>query len=198
MKIHIAKESEPRYETDPVIGVWKAEGSEVVSLMGRSSRYLPLTSPKATDTTSLMSADQFGKVRACLSYFPVYVSTESSSQGLFFFNTDAGYLKVDVVSAANLEAVDLGGTSDPYCVLSLNGKKVEKTKILKKTLNPTFNESFTIPISSRSRSKLSIDVLDKNVMSKGRSEIFIDRCRSWGLGHPIIVVCAWRGRCQRF
>nr|XP_025039504.1 synaptotagmin-2 [Pelodiscus sinensis] len=47
--------------------------------------------------------------------------------------------------AADLPALDIGGTSDPYVKVFLlpEKKKKHETKVHRKTLNPTFNESFT-------------------------------------------------------
>jgi len=58
-------------------------------------------------------------------------------------------LTVGVIQAANLPAMDVGGTSDPYvkvCLLPDKKKKYE-TKIHRKTLNPIFNENFVFKVS---------------------------------------------------
>ena len=47
------------------------------------------------------------------------------------------------MSARNLVAKDKGGTSDPYVLIELGKEKKQRTKTIKKTLNPTFNESLT-------------------------------------------------------
>jgi Ca2+-dependent lipid-binding protein len=39
--------------------------------------------------------------------------------------------------------MDLSGLSDPYCVFTLN-EQVVKSKVLKKTLNPKWNEEFSL------------------------------------------------------
>ncbi|GCB64029.1 hypothetical protein scyTo_0009759, partial [Scyliorhinus torazame] len=56
-----------------------------------------------------------------------------------------GQLIVGIIQAAELAALDIGGTSDPYVKVFLlpDKKKKFETKIHRKTLNPTFNESFT-------------------------------------------------------
>ena len=55
---------------------------------------------------------------------------------------EAGSLMVEVVSAANLIAMDRGGSSDPYCSVKL-GRKKGCTKSVKKSLNPRWNETLT-------------------------------------------------------
>ena len=50
--------------------------------------------------------------------------------------------KVDIV--INGEPI---GTSDPYVVFTVNGERVHKSQVVKKSLNPTWkNEQFTVPI----------------------------------------------------
>ncbi|XP_038639408.1 synaptotagmin-1-like isoform X2 [Scyliorhinus canicula] len=60
-----------------------------------------------------------------------------------------GQLIVGIIQAAELAALDIGGTSDPYVKVFLlpDKKKKFETKVHRKTLNPTFNESFTFKIA---------------------------------------------------
>lgn len=57
-------------------------------------------------------------------------------------------LKVGVKQAADLKAMDNGGTSDPYVVVYLTSdmRKKYETKVYRKTLSPIFNESFTFQV----------------------------------------------------
>jgi len=77
-----------------------------------------------------------------------------------------GILDVAVVKARNLKPMDINGTSDPYVKVWLiyRGKKVEKKKtyIIKKTLNPTFEEEFTFltPMKKMRETQLEITVMD--------------------------------------
>ncbi|KAF5891903.1 synaptotagmin-1-like, partial [Clarias magur] len=58
-------------------------------------------------------------------------------------------LIVGVIQAEDLAAMDMSGTSDPYVKLCLLPEKKRKfeTKIHRKTLNPSFNQSFTFKVS---------------------------------------------------
>lgn len=57
-------------------------------------------------------------------------------------------LMVGIIQAAELPALDMGGTSDPYVKLFLlpDKKKKFETKVHRKTLNPVFNEQFTFKV----------------------------------------------------
>ena len=60
-------------------------------------------------------------------------------------------LTVGVLQAAELPALDMGGTSDPYVKVFLlpDKKKKYETKVHRKTLNPAFNETFTFKVTGR-------------------------------------------------
>lgn len=59
-----------------------------------------------------------------------------------------GNLTVTLVRAKNLIAADRGGASDPYVVFKVNGKEVHKSEVVKKTVNPEYNETVVVPIVS--------------------------------------------------
>ncbi|KAJ6665035.1 hypothetical protein lerEdw1_005266 [Lerista edwardsae] len=79
-------------------------------------------------------------------------------------------MKVGVKQAANLKAMDSGGTSDPYVVVYLTSdmRKKFETKVYRKTLNPVFNDSFLfqIPQAEVAESTLVMQVYDFNRFSK--------------------------------
>jgi stromal membrane-associated protein len=53
------------------------------------------------------------------------------------------YLAVTIVKAKDLVPRDKTGTSDPYCVVSI-GKVSKKTKVIKKSVNPVWNEKLLL------------------------------------------------------
>lgn len=57
-------------------------------------------------------------------------------------------MKVGVKQAADLKAMDSGGTSDPYVIVYLTSdmRKKYESKVYRKTLNPVFNETFTFQV----------------------------------------------------
>ncbi|XP_034977460.1 synaptotagmin-8 [Zootoca vivipara] len=79
-------------------------------------------------------------------------------------------MKVGVKQAADLKAMDSGGTSDPYVIAYLTSdmRKKYETKVYRKTLNPVFNESFVfkIPQADIAESTLVMQVYDFNRFSK--------------------------------
>uniref|UniRef100_A0A8C0FXF5 Synaptotagmin-1 n=1 Tax=Chelonoidis abingdonii TaxID=106734 RepID=A0A8C0FXF5_CHEAB len=88
--------------------------------------------------------------------------------GLFPFTLSQ--LVVDIIQAADLPALDIGGTSDPYVKVFLlpEKKKKHETKVHWKTLNPTFNETFTfkIPYAELGGRTLVMAVYDFDRFSK--------------------------------
>uniref|UniRef100_A0A915J5C4 C2 domain-containing protein n=1 Tax=Romanomermis culicivorax TaxID=13658 RepID=A0A915J5C4_ROMCU len=59
-----------------------------------------------------------------------------------------GRLLVTVYKAENLAAADLGGKSDPFCVLELVNQRV-KTKTVYKTLEPEWNKTFLLYVKEK-------------------------------------------------
>ena len=67
-------------------------------------------------------------------------------------------LGITVLSARNLDAADVFGTSDPFCVVALAGEgrydgRAKKTTVKKRTLNPKWHESFTYVVADPSAAR---------------------------------------------
>ncbi|KAI9275987.1 C2 domain-containing protein [Sporodiniella umbellata] len=73
-------------------------------------------------------------------------------------------IKVQLLEARQLKAMDRGGTSDPYCRVRIGSKVVHKTRHIKKTLTPQWNETFTATISPK-REALDLKVKDHNTLN---------------------------------
>uniref|UniRef100_A0A8C7W4F2 C2 domain-containing protein n=1 Tax=Oncorhynchus mykiss TaxID=8022 RepID=A0A8C7W4F2_ONCMY len=84
--------------------------------------------------------------------------------------TLAYILTVGLLQAADLLSMDSGGTSDPYVKVYVlpDKKKHFTTKVHKKTLNPTFNETFIfkIPFQEMGGKTLVMQVFDFDRFSK--------------------------------
>lgn len=62
----------------------------------------------------------------------------------FYHNVrDVGHLTVKVFSATGLASADIGGKSDPFCVLELVNARLQ-TQTEYKTLTPNWNKIFTL------------------------------------------------------
>ena len=53
----------------------------------------------------------------------------------------SGVLKILLKKGVGLKAADLNGKSDPYVIVCC-GKQERKSKIIKKTLDPVWNQTF--------------------------------------------------------
>ncbi|SCU98728.1 LADA_0H14994g1_1 [Lachancea dasiensis] len=73
---------------------------------------------------------------------------------------DTGSLKLNIVSADGLPSHDRNNKSDPFVVVKVDGQKVEKTEVIKKSLSPVWNALLEIPIPSRSRCEVLLEVYD--------------------------------------
>lgn len=74
-------------------------------------------------------------------------------------------LVVRVIDAQQLLAADKGGTSDPYVKIRV-GTVTQKTKTIKKCLNPKWEETFKFRVSNPSTAKLVVEVFDHDTFSK--------------------------------
>lgn len=84
-------------------------------------------------------------------------------------HSDSGLLYIDILEATDIMAADSGGTSDPYVVARLNGVQFFKTKTIKKTLIPVFEETTQTQIFEKANSVLQFELFDFNVLSKNKS-----------------------------
>lgn len=96
-----------------------------------------------------------------LRYIPVDIELDPSES-----INNMGDLAIDLIDGKNLPAADRSGKSDPFCVFLLNDEKVFKSKVVKKTLNPTFDERFQVQIVSRTNSVFKIEVYDWDIAGK--------------------------------
>jgi hypothetical protein len=71
-------------------------------------------------------------------------------------------LTLEVVAAKDLEAMDTGGTSDPYTVVQV-AKETRKTKVIKKNLNPEWAETFELVVNDVNDT-LKVSVWDKDLI----------------------------------
>ncbi|KAG6009542.1 hypothetical protein E4U21_002178 [Claviceps maximensis] len=102
-----------------------------------------------------------GWVKVSLKYIPIKMNLDPSES-----INNMGNLRVDVLNGVDLPSADRNGKSDPYCKFELNGQEVYKTKVIKKTLNPVWNEFFEVSVPSRTAAKFNVDVYDYDFADK--------------------------------
>ena len=107
------------------------------------------------------SGGTVSRVTVNMKYIPVKMDLDPSES-----MNNMGSLRVDVLDADDLPAADRNGYSDPYCKFILNGQDVYKTKVLKKTLHPAWNEFFECPIKSRTAANFKVTVMDWDMGDK--------------------------------
>jgi hypothetical protein len=95
---------------------------------------------------------------------------------------DLSTLRLTVLRARNILAADCGGTSDPYVRIHVGEafKDSKRTKVVKKTLSPEFDETFDIQLSgSQRRAFLTLECFDHDMMGSddplGRGRIALDK-----------------------
>ncbi|XP_068586449.1 multiple C2 and transmembrane domain-containing protein 2-like isoform X2 [Cebidichthys violaceus] len=71
-------------------------------------------------------------------------------------------LTITLKEGRNLVIRDRCGTSDPYVKFKLDGKTFYKSKVVYKDLNPTWNETFSLPVKDLTQ-KLYIKVYDRDL-----------------------------------
>ena len=81
-------------------------------------------------------------------------------------------LNIQILEAKNVPSMDLNGKSDPYIKLYLLGMKPKekigevKTKIIKETLNPIWNDEFHFPIKSIGTDVLHMSLKDYDTFGR--------------------------------
>ncbi|KAM6950645.1 multiple C2 and transmembrane domain-containing protein 2 isoform 2-T2 [Lycodopsis pacificus] len=71
-------------------------------------------------------------------------------------------LTINLKEGRNLVVRDRCGTSDPYVKFKLDGKTFYKSKVVYKDLNPSWNETFSLPVKDLTQ-KLYIKVYDRDL-----------------------------------
>ncbi len=78
----------------------------------------------------------------------------------------AGVLRVHALRGDNLAVADIGGTSDPYVQISgvfdMHGEPV-KSRVIKKTLNPYWDQWFDIPVPDLASFDFTLGIWDQDV-----------------------------------
>ncbi|KAE8225894.1 hypothetical protein CF319_g1436 [Tilletia indica] len=138
-------------------GSGEAESDAFAEFQGNTKDVLEKALNKPAEFT-LQHSNGGGKstITMVCKYIPVDIHIEPVESV-----NNQGYLTVTILSAKNLRAADRNGKSDPYVKYRLNGKEVGKTKTIKKTLNPEWNEKLEeVTVPSRVAAASIIEVYD--------------------------------------
>ncbi|RKP18791.1 hypothetical protein ROZALSC1DRAFT_29561 [Rozella allomycis CSF55] len=131
-------------------------GHQIVGLLS-----LPLNLPNLNQIDSffpLKNSENGGELSIAVSY---KVSSSLPFVNKLIDDKTPLILQLEIISASNLEAVDNEESSDPFCTVRIGNDKIFKTKVIKKSCNPIWNEMFEIPFD-RKNPILTFDVKDWN------------------------------------
>ncbi|OSD05892.1 tricalbin [Trametes coccinea BRFM310] len=143
-------------DKDDVIAEWK----------GDAKAFLDRTLDGPTEYTLVDPDDEDKKSTVVLEtrYLPVPIKLEARESV-----NNQGLVRVDLIDGHSIHAADRGGKSDPFVVFHLNGQRVYKSQTKKKTLNPEWNESFTVQVPSRAGANFQLEVFDWNQIEQAKS-----------------------------
>lgn len=101
------------------------------------------------------------KITVSCRYIPMDVHLEPIESVV-----NQGMLGIEILNCTNLRSADMNGKSDPYVFFKDNGKALARSKTVRRTLNPTFNEDLgEVEIISRLTHRYTFDVRDFDQVS---------------------------------
>ncbi|UJR38386.1 hypothetical protein I4U23_031055 [Adineta vaga] len=153
----------------------------------------------STDTYSLIKLYYQEKVqeqeRANLSNQPAYSTDLGKLYCRAYYHLKEETLYIEILSCKNLKPCDPNGLSDPYVEIQLCPKflyphiEKQQTVIVKKTLNPLFNEKFEFRLTEKesnlSGGVIHFTVMDHDLMWSNdfEGEAFLDMSKVFGIPH---------------
>ena len=70
-------------------------------------------------------------------------------------------LRFTLDSASGLKKADTFGKSDPYCIVKVNGEQQCTSTVMKKTLDPVWDEDFTVNLNDITQTNLTLELHGK-------------------------------------
>lgn len=136
-------------DPDDVYAQYEGSTQELLTKAFDKPVTIPLTPTRG-------SSDGHNSLTLMCKYVPLPLTLEPAER---FDNH--GYLSVHLISAAHLRAADRGKSSDPYARILVDGERTAKSKVVKKTLDPEFNETLEeVIVSSRTNQEVVITLND--------------------------------------
>ena len=84
----------------------------------------------------------------------------------------AGLVRLTIHRAERLEKKDRNGKADPYLVISYNHSQVGQTQVCKKSLEPVWEEEFTLHITEEEE-MIELELYDKDKVGKDETMGFL-------------------------
>ncbi|KAJ9102440.1 hypothetical protein QFC21_002840 [Naganishia friedmannii] len=103
------------------------------------------------------------RIEICCKYVPVNITLEPRES-----INNMGQLRVDLIEGHSIRGADRSGKSDPFVVFNLNGERVFKSGVQKKTLTPKWNEHFEVEVPSRTGALFELEVYDWNQIENAK------------------------------
>ncbi|CAF1101576.1 unnamed protein product [Rotaria sordida] len=122
-----------------------------------------------TVTTALQEVtnDSESSTNVALDFIPSKLSDEDIEHYNFFSTLrsiatifDVGKLEIKIYQARDLSSKDIGGKSDPFCIVELDSNRL-RTHTMHKTLDPIWNKSFVMPVQDI-HSVLQLTIYDED------------------------------------
>lgn len=111
------------------------------------------------------------------SFKELYESPEIMRGVMAMGNYQQGMIKIEVIKAEKLLAADWSlrgaSTSDPYVELTTDGRYTAKTKVMKKTVNPSWNQTFWLLVQEPQSQEMQVTVSDYDL---GSGSEILGRC----------------------
>ncbi|KAH8928049.1 hypothetical protein BT69DRAFT_651519 [Atractiella rhizophila] len=117
--------------------------------------------------------DSEGKNKSLITIACKYIPMDIKLEPYESIN-NMGQLRVTLLDGKNLPAMDRNGKSDPYAVFTLNGEKVFRSEVQKKTLNPVWKQTFDVEVPSRTAADFRVDIFDWDMVGESDK---IGRCQ---------------------
>lgn len=135
-----------------------SEENTVAKLTGNTLTTLQHILYEPKELVLRSNTGELSKITVSARYIPVQMKLDPRES-----INNMGKLQVKINKGVNLPIADSNGKSDPYCRFYIGNddkRPVYKTEIIKKNLNPVWNESFEVEVKTRIDAKFRVEVYD--------------------------------------
>lgn len=150
-KVKILIKDQSSFGSDPIVATYSGDLQSVIFQILDGDDIFKLSPQGGLRLSAQWSPVALTGISTSVNYVPLFAA-----------------LRIHVRGCKDLKNLETVGDVDPYVRVMLNGRQRYQTLIHPDTLEPTFEESFYVPISTE-KSHLSFDVMDAEKTSKDRS-----------------------------